>query len=74
LRGLAALLRAVSPERLQELTNLDELVVFLADTLDEMAEALDGEGGQGVEPVGDPRRAPDWPSLKVVPVADTTPS
>jgi hypothetical protein len=45
LRGLAALLRAVSPERLQELTNLDEVTVFLADTLDEMAEALEPAWG-----------------------------
>jgi hypothetical protein len=39
LRGLAGLLRA-SGGHLQELTNLHEVMFFLASSLDEIAEAL----------------------------------
>jgi hypothetical protein len=42
LRGLAGLLRA-SGGLLQELANLPEVTFFLASTLDEISQALDGD-------------------------------
>jgi hypothetical protein len=42
LRGLSGLLRAIDGDRLQELTNVPDVTLFLASTLDGVADTLDG--------------------------------